>query len=147
MPKMLPSKGPYSPWSVGRRTLLARTCVCCGRLGDADSFPVIVGAGARRKVCHDCQNLQKKRDRQERGIGLPPGPRPPEDRQTARWQRWTKEEDQYLKDHLYDDMPILEIAEQLGRSTRAIYKRREILGLPAVRLKHRVEQPPWRIEQ
>ena len=74
---------------------------------------------------------------------MPPGPRPPEELQTAKRQKWTRDEDQYLRNTLYD-LPILEIAEVLGRSTRAIYKRREVLGLPPVRVKHRVEKP-WRI--
>ena len=115
----------------------------CGDLADADSYPVISGVGARRRSCHHCVNAKKKLDREQRGIGLPPGPRPPEDRQTAKWQRWTRDEDEYLRSTLYD-LSILEIAESLGRSTRAIYKRREVLGLPTVRVKHRVEKP-WMI--
>ena len=39
-----------------------------------------------------------------------------------------------------------EIAVALGRSLRAVYKRRTVLGITKVRPSHRVAQP-WRIEQ
>jgi hypothetical protein len=114
----------------------------CGELADGDSFPVISGVGARRKACHHCVNAQKKKDREERGIGVPT-PRPPEAQQTKRWQKWTKEDDEYLREHIgvesYED-----IAVHVGRSVRAVYKRRDILGLARVRKSHRVEKP-WRI--
>lgn len=139
----LPSKGPNSPFSAGTRTLLARTCLECGELADGDSFPLISGVGARRRNCHHCVNARKKMDREERGIGVP-GPRPPEAQQTKRWQAWTKEDDEYLREHLgvesYED-----IAVHVGRSVRAVYKRRDVLGLAPVRKRHRVAKP-WRIE-
>ena len=81
-----------NPYSAGTRTLLARTCMSCGELADGDSFPVISGVGARRKTCHHCTNAKKKRDREERGIGVPT-PRPPLELQTSKWQAWTAEED------------------------------------------------------
>lgn len=138
----LPSKGPNSPFSAGTRTLLARTCLKCGELADGDSFPVISGVGARRRACHKCVNAQKKRDREERGIGVPV-PRPPEELQTSKYRRWTKEEDEYLREHVadtsYEDMAIA-----LGRSLDSVYTRRGILGLARVRKSHRVAKP-WRI--
>ena len=140
----LPSKGPNSPWSVGTRTLLARTCVRCHRLGDADSFPPTGPPGVRRKVCHDCQNRQKKRDREQRGIGLPPGTRPPEELQTAKRRQWAREDDQYIRDNL-DHLTFEQLAVALGRSVRAVYKRREVLGIEPVRVRHRVAPPPWQI--
>ena len=144
----LPSKGPNSPFSVGPRTLVARTCSRCGELADGDSFPII-NAGkpnqARRKVCHKCQNLQKKQDREQRGIGLPPSERPPERLQTSKYRRWTREEDDYLRENVsatsYEDM-----AKVLGRSLNSVYVRRGILGLPKPRKTHRVEKP-WRINE
>lgn len=142
--KKLPSRGPYSPFSAGTRTLLARTCTACGELADGDSFPVISGTGARRKACHKCTNAKKKRDRIMRGIGVP-APRPPEALQISRKTRWTKADDDYLREHL-GDMSYENIAIVLGRSLRSVYKRREILGLAAVRTKHRVEKP-WQIRQ
>lgn len=138
----LPSKGPNSPYSVGTRTLLARTCRDCGKLADGDSFPLLARANARRSVCHDCFNARKKRDREERGIGLP-APRPPEELQTNKKQRWTEEDDLYLTENL-PTKSYEEIALVLGRSLRAVYKRREILGITAIRKQHRVEEP-WRI--
>lgn len=143
----LPSKGPNSPFSTGGRTILARTCKACGELADGDSFPLL-NAGtsnqARRNVCHRCHNGRKKRDREERGIGVP-APRPPEDLQTNRRRQWSKEDDAYLRENIsgqsYED-----IAVALGRSLSSVYKRRDILGLAAVRKKHRVAKP-WRIAQ
>ena len=139
----LPSKGPNSPFSSGTRTLLARTCIQCGELADGDSFPIISGVGARRKACHNCTNAKKKRDREERGIGLP-APRPPERMQTSRYRRWTVDEDNYLREHVedtsYENMDIV-----LGRSLNSVYTRRGILGLAKIRKSHRVEKP-WKIQ-
>jgi hypothetical protein len=139
----LPSKGPNSPFSAGTRTLVARTCLKCGELADGDSFPVISGVGARRKACHRCVNAQKKRDREERGIGVP-APRPPEAQQTKRWQKWSAEDDRLLREKLEEGLGYEDIAVLLGRSLRSVYKRREILGLARVRKRHRVAKP-WRI--
>lgn len=141
--KPLPSKGPNSPFSAGTRTLLARTCTLCGELADGDSFPVISGVWARRKACHKCVNAKKKRDRQERGIGLPPADRPPARLQTSKYQVWSVEDDQYLRDNV-GVKTYEQIALDLGRSLNSVYARRGILGLAAVRKKHRVEKP-WTI--
>lgn len=139
----LPSRGPYSPFSAGTRTLLARTCRRCGELADGDSFPVISGAGVRRSVCHACQNRQKKQDRIERGIGVP-APRPPEPQQTRKREKWTAEDDRALRDGIEAGKGYEALAVELGRSLRAVYKRREVLGLAAPRKRHRVEKP-WLI--
>jgi hypothetical protein len=143
MPTRLPSKGPYSPFSAGVRTLLARTCIACGELADGDSFPVISGVGAHRRTCHHCTNAKKKRDREQRGIGLPPAERPPERLQTAKYQRWSSEEDDYLRENV-GGMSYEDIAVALGRSLNSVYTRRGILGLAKVRKNHRVEKP-WQI--
>lgn len=140
----LPSKGPYSPFSAGRRTLVARTCMSCGELADGDSFPVISGVGARRRSCHKCVNLKKKRDREERGIGVPP-PRPPLPQQINRKRQWSVDDDKYLRENIHGQT-YEEIAVALGRSLRSVYKRREILGLATVRKAHRVEKP-WQIHR
>lgn len=141
----LPSKGPNSPFSPGPRTLLARTCTRCGELADGDSFPIL-NAGtpkqARRRTCHDCTNALKKRDREERGIGVP-APRPPEELQTNRKVRWSEEDDTYLLENI-DGLSYEEIAVALGRSLYAVYKRRDVLGLAKVRKSHRVAKP-WQI--
>lgn len=142
----LPSKGPNSPFSVGGRTLLARTCTKCGELADGASFPIInrgTKKETRRRVCHNCQNKQKKDDREERGIGLPTV-KPPEELQTHKYQLWTTEENKFLTDNL-GTLTYEEIAIKLGRSLRAVYKRRDVLKLERVRVKHRVAKP-WRIE-
>lgn len=139
----LPSKGPNSPFSAGNRTILARTCLKCGELADGDSFPVISGVGARRRACHNCVNRQKKRDREERGIGVPT-PRPPVELQTAKWTQWTVEDDNYLRENL-NHSSYEEIAVALGRSLDSVYTRRRILGLSQVRKSHRVEKP-WKIQ-
>lgn len=138
----LPSKGPYSPFSAGRRTVVARTCLKCGELADGDSFPVISGVGARRRACHKCVNLQKKLDREQRGIGVPL-PRPPEQLQTSKYRRWTAEEDAYLRENI-DAQSYEHIALALGRSLNSVYTRRGILGLAKVRKSHRVAKP-WKI--
>lgn len=143
----LPSRGPNSPFSVGPRTLVARTCVRCGELADGASFPLLnarTSNEARRRTCHNCTNAKKKQDREERGIGLP-APRPPENLQTERWKRWTKEDDLRLRQGIAALESYEDIAVALGRSLRSVYKRREILGIAQVRKKHRVEKP-WRIQ-
>lgn len=141
----LPSKGPNSPFSAGFRTLLARTCKDCGELADGDSFPIL-NAGtakqARRKTCHNCTNARKKRDREERGIGVPL-PRPAEVLQTSKYQRWSSEEDTFLRENV-GAMSYEDIAVALGRSLHSVYTRRGILGLAVVRKRHRVEKP-WLI--
>lgn len=145
MSKRLPSKGPNSPFSVGPRTLVARTCIRCGELADGDSFPILNARTknqARRKTCHHCTNAIKKQLREERGIGLPK-PRPAEELQTKKWQQWSKADDDYLREHIGSES-YEELAVALGRSLRAVYKRRDILGLAKVRMSHRVEKP-WRI--
>jgi hypothetical protein len=123
---------------------VARTCRQCGELADGDSFPVISGNGSRRRACHKCVNAKKKQDRELRGIGVPP-PRPPLPLQTNTKRQWTAEDDKYLREHVgldsYED-----IAVALGRSLRSVYKRREILGLATVRLRHRVEKP-WSVSR
>lgn len=139
----LPSKGPNSPFSVGQRTLVARTCLTCGELADGDSFPVISSTGARRRSCHHCVNLQKKRDREERGIGVPT-PRPPEALQTSKYRLWSKEDDRRLREGVDQGESYEEIAIALGRSMRSVYKRRADLGLAAIRKSHRVAKP-WQI--
>jgi hypothetical protein len=139
MKDALPSRGPYSPFSVGQRTLVARTCLRCGQLADGDSFPVISGVGARRKACHDCVNRQKKRDREERGIGRPSA-RPPEELQTSKYRRWSAEEDKYLRENI-TGQSYEQIAVALGRSLDSVYTRRRILGLATVRTSRRVETP------
>lgn len=141
----LPSKGPNSPFSAGGRTVLARTCTKCGELADGDSFPVISGTGARRKVCHHCTNAQKKKDREERGIGVPT-PRPPEELQTSKWRRWDALDDKRLQQGIVAGQSYEDIAIALGRSLRSVYKRREILGLAPVRKSHRVEKP-WQVRR
>jgi hypothetical protein len=142
----LPSKGPYSPFSAGTRTVLARTCTACGELADGDSFPIL-NAGtknqARRKTCHHCTNAAKKRSREERGIGLPPSERPPARLQTSKYQRWATDEDRLLRYNI-DRMSYEDIAIALGRSLNSVYTRRSILGLSKVRKSHRVERP-WKI--
>jgi hypothetical protein len=144
----LPSKGPNSPYSVGRRTLVARTCVVCERLADGASFPIL-NAGtknqARRKVCHDCHNARKRRDREERGIGRP-APRPPQNMQTSAYQHWSAGEDQRLRELIASGTSYEEIAVALGRSMLSVYNRRAVLGIARVRPSHRVAQP-WRVER
>jgi hypothetical protein len=138
----LPSKGPNSPFSAGKRTILARTCLKCGELADGDSFPIISGVGARRKACHKCVNAQKKRDRIQRGIGAPQS-RPPEELQTNKKRQWSGEDDQFLRDNIAG-MGYEEMAVALGRSLNSVYQRRTALGLAPVRKRHRVARP-WRI--
>ena len=144
----LPSRGPYSPFSPGGRTLVARTCRQCGALADGDSFPIL-NAGtknqARRKVCHDCNNARKKHDREVRGIGRPTA-RPPEELQTSKYLFWSVEDDQRMRDMVAAGAGYEQIAVALGRSIRAVYKRRTVLGIARVRPSHRVEKP-WRIER
>lgn len=136
----LPSRGPYSPWSIGPRTVLAQSCVVCGVFADGDSFPKI--RKYSRRECHLCFRARKRRDRQERGIGVPP-PRPPENLQINRHILWSKEDDDFLRDHL-NKLPVENIAVALGRSINAIYVRRAALGLASMRVSHRVAQP-WTI--
>lgn len=142
----LPTKGPNSPYSVGNRTLLARTCKSCGQLVDGDSFPIL-NAGthkqARRWVCHKCFNARKKQDREERGIGVPE-PRPPEELQTRRRTQWSVEDDMLLTGLLAAGTSYEDTAVVLGRSLLAVYKRRDVLGISKVRKSHRVEKP-WSI--
>jgi hypothetical protein len=123
--------------------VVARTCLTCGRFADGDSFPILNRGRpneTRRRTCHHCTNALKKKNREERGIGLPTPPRPPEELQTSKYRHWTKEEDDFLRDNLnamgYEDM-----ARALGRSLDSIYTRRGILGLARVRRSHRVAQP------
>ena len=140
----LPSKGPNSPFSAGNRTILARTCSKCGELADGDSFPLInQGKGGRRKVCHHCQNAQKKLDREERGIGLP-RVRPSEQLQTSKYQQWTTGDEAYLREEYANGASYEDIALALGRSANAVFLRRARLGLPRQRKQHRVEKP-WTI--
>lgn len=121
--------------------------MACGELADGDSFPIL-NAGtknqARRKTCHKCTNAQKKRDRILRGIGVP-GPRPPERLQTSKYQVWSVEEDQRMRDGIAAGEAYMDIAVSLGRSLNSIYTRRSILGIAAVRKRHRVAQP-WKIQ-
>lgn len=144
----VPSRGPYSPFSVGPRTLLARTCKSCGKLADGESFPILNARTknqARRKICHNCSNANKKRDREERGIGRPTA-RPPENLQTSAYRLWSVEDDQRMRDLIAAGAGYEDIAVALGRSLKAVYKRRSDLGIARVRPSHRVEQP-WRIER
>lgn len=142
----LPSKGPNSPFSTGPRTILARTCMNCGELADGDSFPLL-NAGthrqARRRTCHKCTNALKKRNRIQRGIGVPP-PRPPVELQTNKKLQWSVEDDRYLRENITNES-YEAIAIALGRSLFAVYRRRDILGLSTVRKRHRVEKP-WKIQ-
>jgi hypothetical protein len=141
--KPLPSKGPNSPFSSGQRTLVARTCLVCGELADGDSFPLInKGMGGRRKHCHKCHNARKKRDREERGIGVP---RPPESLQHSKYAKWSAEDDKVLRENL-EVLGYEVVAVMLGRSLRSVYKRREVLGLDPVRVRHRVAKP-WQIRK
>lgn len=87
----------------------------------------------------------KKQGREERGIGLPTPPRPPEELQTSKYRRWTKEEDDYLREHI-NGMGYEDMARALGRSLDSVYTRRGILGLARIRRSHRVAEP-WRIER
>ena len=143
----LPGRGPNSPFSVGPRTLLARTCRTCGKLADGESYPILNRGRkneARRKTCHDCTNANKRRDRLERGIGVPT-PRPPEELQTSKYRRWTKEDDDYLREQI-NEQTYDQLAVHLGRSLLAVYNRRTFLGLAKVRPSNRVAAP-WRIER
>lgn len=120
--------------------------MACGELVDGDSFPIL-NAGthkqARRKVCHNCFNARKKRDREERGIGVPL-PRPAEVLQTNRKLKWETADDEYLIEHI-GTQSYEQIAVALGRSLNAVYIRRGVLGLPKPRRLHRVEKP-WSIQ-
>lgn len=141
----MPSKGPNSPFSSGPRTVVARTCRKCGELADGDSFPQLAGGTAgRRHVCHKCQNAQKKRDREERGIGRP-APRPPENLQTNKRRQWSAEDDTRLRAGITAGTGYEALAVELGRSLSSVYKRREVLGLAPVRKRHRVAKP-WSIQ-
>ena len=127
---------------------MARTCIACGKLADGESFPILnrgTRNEARRKVCHDCHNKRKKRDREERGIGRPSA-RPPENLQTSAYRKWSVEDDQQMRDLVASGTPYEDIAVALGRSLHAVYTRRNILGLTRVRPSHRVAEP-WRIER
>ncbi|MCC2319725.1 hypothetical protein [Cellulomonas xiejunii] len=110
-------------------------------LGDGESFPLIDGR-YRRSGCHRCFNKRKKRDREERGIGLPP-PRPASHLQVNRHIAWSQADDDYLRQHLPVD-EVEDIAKALGRSVNAIYIRRAALGPASMRIRHRIAQP-WRI--
>jgi len=143
----VPTRGPNSPYSVGKRTILAQTCLTCGEFADGDSFPVINTGKkneARRKKCHKCVNTSKKRDRELRGIGLPT-PKPPEILQTSRYHLWSSEDDQLMRDLIAAGTPYEEIAVTLGRSLKSVYQRRVNLGIAKVRKSHRVAKP-WKIE-
>lgn len=121
----------------------------CGELADGDSFPLLnrgTKNEARRKTCHDCTNRKKKQDREQRGIGLPPAERPPERLQTSKYQRWSINDDQRLRDGIEAGESYEQIAVALGRSLNSVYTRRAVLGLSKVRKTHRVETP-WRIER
>lgn len=127
---------------------MARTCIACGKLADGESFPILnrgTRNEARRKVCHDCFNARKKRDREERGIGRPTA-RPPENLQTSAYRKWSVEDDQQMRDLVASGTPYEEIAVALGRSLHAVYTRRNILGLSRVRPSRRVATP-WRVER
>lgn len=142
MTERLPSKGPNSPFSVGPRKLLARTCPVCGRFADGESFPLLnrgTKNEAHRKVCHDCQNEFKRRKRAE-GVYAMPVPRPSEELQTRKRTLWSKEDDAYLTENI-STKSYEEIAIVLGRSLKAVYKRRDVLGIAKVRKQHRVEKP------
>lgn len=142
----LPSKGPNSPFSVGNRTLLARTCKACGELADGASFPLLNARTpnvARRKVCHHCQNAFKKTKREE-GVYAMPAPRPPEELQTSKYRLWSAEDDQMLRQGIAEGDSYEAIAIKLGRSLRSVYKRRSDLGLAPTRKRHRVAKP-WQI--
>ena len=139
----IPSKGPHSPYSAGNRTLVARTCSSCGELADGDSFPLInQGRGGRRKTCHKCTNAKKKAYRQEHNIVVP---RPEARLQTSKYQVWTAEEDNFLRENV-TAMSYEAIATALGRSLNSVYTRRGILGLATVRKRHRVEKP-WKVRK
>ena len=86
-------------------------------------------------------NLQKKKDREERGIGVP---RPAERLQTNKYRLWLEVDDRILRDGIESGLSYEEIAVALGRSLRSVYKRRSDLGLAPVRKSHRVEKP-WQI--
>jgi hypothetical protein len=125
---------------------LARTCTACGKLADADSFPILnkgTRNEARRKVCHDCFNARKKRDREERGIGRPT-PRPPVPLQTSAYRLWSVEDDQRMRDLIASGISYEEIAIALGRSMKSVYIRRTRLGITRVRQSHRVAEP-WKV--
>lgn len=145
---LLPSRGPRSPFSVGGRTLLARTCKACGELLDGDSFPLLnrgTKNETRRRVCHRCQNDFKKRKREDGEYEMPTA-RPAEALQTSKYRLWSAEDDQRMRDALTRGLTYEEIAVLLGRSLRAIYKRRSDLGLAKVRKQHRVARP-WTIQR
>lgn len=112
-------------------------------LADGASFPLLnrgTKNESRRKTCHHCTNALKKLNRETRGIGLPPATRPPAELQTAKWTRWSQEDDAYLREHVGIDT-YENIALVLGRSLAAVYKRRDMLGITKVRKVHRVEKP------
>jgi hypothetical protein len=99
--------------------------------------------GARRTSCHLCVNARKKQDREHRGIGLPV-PRPPEVQQVNKRRQWSAEDDRFLRDNV-GALTYEQMAVALGRSLRAVYKRRDVLGLARVRKRHRVAKP-WRVD-
>lgn len=88
--------------------------------------------------------MQKKQDREQRGIGVP-APRPPEAQQVNKYRQWSAEDDRRFRDLIDAGTGYEDIAVQLGRSIRSVYKRREVLGLARVRKRHRVAKP-WRIQ-
>jgi hypothetical protein len=61
-----------------------------------------------------------------------------------KYRLWSAEDDKQLRAGIDAGTGYEQLAVQLGRSVRSVYKRREVLGLAPVRKRHRVAKP-WSV--
>lgn len=99
--------------AAGPRTLLAKSCLVCGKLKMADEYQVLEKK-YRGSYCKDCRNRYNKPGRhssQRRAL------------RTAdkHWEPWTQEDLDKLKAMMAQGLTGPEMAKKLNRSLYAIY--------------------------
>jgi hypothetical protein len=98
--------------TCGTRTLIAKTCRCCGELKLAKHFSRC--GGYYNSQCHECNNAQSKpglREAHERSKTVAVRHRQP----------WTGKDFARLSEMAAEGVPVKEIAVALNRSVYATY--------------------------
>ena len=103
---------PDSPFVVGKRRLLAKTCTQCGELRNADKFQHQV-TGYWGTYCFTCNSKQSNKLVNKSNAES-------QDKATSKHNPWTDKDIEKLWALYYEGKPHVEIAAALGRTRSSI---------------------------
>lgn len=99
--------------TVGRRTLLAKSCLECGQLKPASSFATVM-KHYFQSYCHECHNVRSRPGMLEHQAGSL-------ERALSHRKPWTEAELRYLAEMVSKGRTGPEMALELNRTVYSVY--------------------------